>query len=89
MICACGNEKASRWQVSYGKDGRREECDRCGHVGSALLPDLYFPGQHKDPNIVDGMGKEILIESKGHKQKLLRERGWVEAGLGRDHRMRI
>lgn len=85
----CGNKAAVRWRISYGKDGRREECDQCGRASSSCLPDVYFRRAHKDANIVDNMGNPILIESKGHKQKLLRERGWVEAGLGRENRMRV
>jgi hypothetical protein len=75
----CDNKTAYRWKVTYGKYGRREECDRCGNVGTTWQPDVYFPGIHKDPNIVDNMGNEILIESKQHKATLMRERGMREA----------
>lgn len=73
-------------RVYFSKEGMRELCNACGELKTIALPDVYFPGRHKDPNIVDNMGNEILIESKQHKQRLLKERGWVEAGLGKNNR---
>lgn len=70
---------AHRWKVTYFKGNRHEECDQCGHVASTWVPDVIFKGIHKDPNIVDLMGNEILIESRQHKARLLRERGMREA----------
>lgn len=75
----CGTTEATRWKVTYSADGRAEECDRCGHVGNVWVPDVYFRGRHKDPNIVDNMGNEIYIESRQHKATLMRERGMREA----------
>lgn len=44
------------------------------------VPDVYWPGHiHKDANIVDNMGNEILLESRQHKATLMRERGMREA----------
>ncbi len=56
-------------------------CDRCGGISGADVgtPDVHWPGIHKDPNIVDKMGNEILLESRRHKAQLLRERGMREA----------
>lgn len=56
-------------------------CDQCGGFSGAGVgtPDVIFKGIHKDPNIVDKMGNEILIESRRHKAQLLRERGMREA----------
>lgn len=71
--------QAHRWKVTYSKGTRHEECDRCGHVGSTWVPDVYFRGIHKDANIVDNMGNAILIESRQHKAQLMRERGMREA----------
>ncbi len=80
MECGnCGNKEAHRWKVSFSKEGRHENCEGCGHVGTTWQPDVYFPGMHKDPNIVDNMGNEILLESRQHKARLMRERGMREA----------
>lgn len=85
----CGNGKAYKTFTRFVEKELVTVCDRCGDFRSSAVPDVYFPGAHKDSNIVDGMGTPILIESKRHKQQLLKERGWVEQGLGRNNRIRV
>ena len=82
----CGNDAAMALQIGHWKDESGQSvkyciCDRCGNVSGAGAgtPDVYFPGIHKDPNIVDKMGNEILLESRRHKADLMRERGMREA----------
>ena len=79
--CAnCGNQSATRWKLTFSKEGRFEECDQCSKGSfNTGIPDVYWPGhQHKDSNIVDLSGNEILLESRRHKAELLRERGMRE-----------
>lgn len=79
--CAnCGNKEATRWKITWAKEGPREECDRCGKSAyNSWVPDVCWPGMHTDANIVDNMGNPILLESRRHKAQLMRERGMREA----------
>lgn len=82
MTCgACGNDRAHRWR-RY-EDGS-ESCDRCGQLGSAAVPDVFFQGPYLDPNLAhpkrpwekDG----VWVESRQHKARLMAEQGLREAG---------
>ena len=91
MICVnCGNKCASRIRIRFDKKiGKLEECERCGTVGSAGVPDVYWPGHaYKSENITDRMGNPILLESRQHKANVMREQGISECG-DRSHGTRI
>lgn len=93
MKCnGCGRPDAVRVKI-YG-DGV-EICDAkdCGNlsIGEACVPDVWFPGPYIDPNLahpkrpweiqkVVGGGDGVLVTSKRHKARLLREQGLHEAG---------
>lgn len=81
MICTnCGNKKAIRQRFWQGG----ECCDRCGGLGNLRVPDVYFPGPYVDPNLGhpdrpherDG----VLVTSKQHKARLMKEQGLTEKG---------
>ena len=78
MTCnGCGNDRAYRVRTGVGY----EICDRCGSVGSATLPDVYWDGTPEhgladDPKT----GQPRTFASKMEKARYLMERGLREAG---------
>jgi len=81
MCGGCKNE-THHIQVTYDKGGTRYEvCHKCGKLQNATVYDVYFPGgEYTNPNITDRMGRPIVMRSKGHKAKILKDHGWAEAG---------
>lgn len=82
MICACGNKVATKMRIRFDAKGmKHENCNHCGEVGSAYVPDVYWPGHaYTSENITDKMGNPILLESRQHKARVMKEQGMVEAG---------
>ena len=82
MVCnGCGNSNATIWQLIVTKKyGRQEKCDKCGIVSSPVHSDVYWGGQHTNPNITDEHGTPIFLESREHKARIMREKGIIEAG---------
>lgn len=85
MLCnGCGNDSASRVRVGFWEteDKNREQyeyCNRCGEVGSANLPDVFFDGKPCQ-NLCGADGRPMEFTSKGHKAKYLKEHNLSEAG---------
>lgn len=81
MICGTCNEFTHRIRVRFDDGIKSEICDRCGDVGKVGLPDVFWPGHaHYNPNITDNMGKEILLTSRNHKARVMKEQRMSEAG---------
>jgi len=57
-----------------------DTCNFCGFNGSSTVADVYYPGPHSCENITDDKGTPIQFTSKGHKARVMRERGIMEAG---------
>ena len=82
----CGNEEAHRIQIRYINKGqnqdpeRIERCNKCGDMGNSTIPDVYWRGTEKNPNITDRMGKPIELRSRRHKAEVMRQLGYSEAG---------
>jgi len=77
----CGNSAAYRVQARMIENKIIDICDRCGDVGSAHVPDVYWPGHaYKSENITDANGNPILLTSRRHKAEVMREQGLSEAG---------
>lgn len=83
MECrTCHNDRPITVRAIYSlKEGIIESCDRCGQVSMPQMPDVYWPGhQHTNPNITDNMGNPILLESRQHKAKIMKQKGIIEVG---------
>ena len=81
MLCEnCGNSEAYVYRKT--KDG--ECCDSCGDLRIPWNPSVYFRQPYVDPNLGDYRhpheANGVLITSKRHKARLMREQGVVEAG---------
>lgn len=90
MVCdACGNPEARRlrYRLSGGQC-----CDRCGSLSNYSVPDVYFAGPYRDPNLVDVRKPQhrdgTWIESRRQKADLMARLGVMEAGDKR-HGMRL
>lgn len=77
----CGNDAAYRVQVRMIESEPVDICNRCGDVGSAHVPDVYWPGHaYKSDNITDANGVPILLTSRRHKADVMRQQNLSEAG---------
>lgn len=85
MVCdGCGNQVAAKLKFKCNDEGVLIcKCDKCGNFGGTVnVPDVYWPGhRYFDQNL----GNEKFpygqwIESKQHKQKIMREQNLVEKG---------
>ena len=82
MICENCNSETHHLSVRYTKDGERiSQCDRCGDVGNASVPDVFWPGhEHTSMNVTDRMGRPIPMRTRRHKAELFKKMGLAEAG---------
>lgn len=82
MTCsACGNKSAYRIVTAYHEGKLLDSCDRCGNHEATTIHDVYWPGHpHYNSQLVDKFGRPILITSKAHKARILKEKGLIEAG---------
>lgn len=84
MICrGCKNDHAFRVRIGYDPVLKisSECCDKCGTVGQIGIPDVYWPGHpYYSENITDRMGKPILLESRQHKMRVMRQQNMSEMG---------
>lgn len=76
----CGSNVSHHTQTRIVEGELRDTCDRCGSVGNAGVPDVYFKGPHTNPNITDLMGRPIELTSRRHKADVLRKQNAREAG---------
>ena len=87
MTCQrCGNQAAYHITSWYDRATEKmvEVCDGCGGDRRGVIPthsDVYWPGApHRNPNICDDIGRPILLESREHKARVMKELGIREAG---------
>lgn len=76
----CGNKSARVIQISYGKEGKQENCDGCGARGRGT-PDVYFKGEYVDDNLAsEQYPGPKLIRSRQEKKMWLEKCNLREAG---------
>lgn len=82
VLCdSCGNDAAYRLSFSeYGVC-----CDRCGRLGNASQPDVFFNGPYRDPHLIDPCNRDEikngrLITSKREKAEIMKKLGVHEVG---------
>jgi hypothetical protein len=83
-----GCKRTDAFHVSTRFDAKTGEandvCNWCGGSSRGEVPyapDVWWPGHaYTSENITDKMGKPILMESRQHKVRVMREQGIREAG---------
>lgn len=86
MICSgCGNRFPTVTRTWFDRESRRflEVCNSadCGNLKPPTFHDVWVPKPYFDPNLGDENNPHgRMIESKGHKAKVLKELGLREDG---------
>jgi len=83
MKCQCGNENAYHLQGRWNKKTQKfeEVCDKCSHLDSYALPDVYFKQPYWDEHLANEKNPNgHWVHSKGHKREIMKSLGLNEAG---------
>lgn len=84
MTCqGCGSTTSVVVRSWYENGNRVEVCDRaeCGNIRPTPIPDVYFRKPYHDPNIANEQNPHgTFIESKRHKDRVLKQYGLREDG---------